>query len=59
MQAPCAYCLDGINGIGPKTVEQLFSTFKSLDGIKKATREELISLIGEKKADILLSHFSK
>ena len=51
--------LDGINGIGPKTVEQLFSTFKSLDGIKKATREELISLIGEKKADILLSHFSK
>lgn len=51
--------LDGINGIGPKTVEQLFATFKSLDGIKKATREELISLIGEKKADILLSHFSK
>ncbi len=51
--------LDGINGIGPKTVEQLFSTFKSIDGIKKATREELISLIGEKKADILLSHFSK
>ncbi len=51
--------LDGINGIGPKTVEQLFSTFKSLDGIKKATREEFISLIGEKKADILLSHFSK
>lgn len=51
--------LDGINGIGPKTVEQLFSTFKSLDGINKATREELISLIGEKKADILLSHFSK
>ncbi len=51
--------LDGINGIGPKTVQQLFSTFKSFDGIKKATREELISLIGEKKADILLSHFSK
>jgi len=51
--------LDGINGIGPKTVEQLFATFKSLDGIKKATREELISLIGAKKADILLSHFSK
>lgn len=51
--------LDGINGIGPKTVEQLFSKFKSMDGIKKATREELISLIGEKKADILLSHFSK
>lgn len=51
--------LDGINGIGPKTVEQLFSTFKSIDVIKKATREELISLIGEKKADILLSHFSK
>ena len=51
--------LDGINGIGPKTVEQLFSTFKSIDGIKNATRKELISLIGEKKADILLSHFSK
>lgn len=51
--------LDGINGIGPKTVEQLFSTLKSIDGIKKATREELILLIGEKKADILLSHFSK
>lgn len=51
--------LDGIIGIGPKTVEQLFSTFKSIDGIKNATRKELISLIGEKKADILLSHFSK
>ena len=51
--------LDGINGIGPKTVEHLFSIFKSIDGIKKSTREELISLIGEKKADILLSHFSK
>ncbi|BDX37538.1 UvrABC system protein C [Tenuifilaceae bacterium CYCD] len=51
--------LDGINGIGPKTVEQLFATFKSIDGIRKATREELISLIGAKKADILLSNFSK
>lgn len=51
--------LDSIKGIGPKTVEQLFSTFKSIDSIKKATREELISLIGEKKADTLLSHFSK
>jgi excinuclease ABC subunit C len=50
---------DGILGIGPKTVELLFTTFRSIDNIKKASREELISLIGEKKADILLSHFSK
>jgi len=51
--------LEGIVGIGPKTVELLFSTFRSIDNIKNASREELISLIGEKKADLLLSHFSK
>lgn len=51
--------LEGIVGIGPKTVELLFSTFRSIDNIKNASREELISLIGEKKAEILLSHFRK
>ncbi len=42
--------LDNIPGIGPKSVEKLFVTFKSLSGIKNASIKELKDVIGEHKA---------
>jgi excinuclease ABC subunit C len=42
--------LDDIRGIGPKTVELLISHFGSVKKVKKAKKEELVSLIGESKA---------
>ncbi|MGE0078385.1 MAG: excinuclease ABC subunit UvrC [Bacteroidales bacterium] len=51
--------LDGIKGIGPKSVKLLFSQFKSLDSILNASQEELVNVIGENKANILIRHFNK
>ena len=43
--------LEGIPGIGKKTADKLLAHFKSVKKVKEATREELVSLIGEKAAD--------
>lgn len=47
--------LDHIVGIGPKTKELLLLHFKSVQKIKQANPTLLASLIGEKKATILLA----
>jgi len=47
--------LDNIKGIGEKTKEILLLSFGSLEAIKKSDRQQLITLIGRKKTDILLS----
>lgn len=39
-----------VPGIGPKTIEKLFARFKSLDGIKDASLDELSQEIGRAKA---------
>lgn len=39
--------LDEIDGIGTKTIEKLISHFGSIKKIKEATKQELISLVGE------------
>jgi len=49
--------LDDINGIGPKTKEALLQKYKTINKIKGADIEELTSLIGKNKADILLNYF--
>jgi excinuclease ABC subunit C len=49
--------LDGIEGIGPKTVELLLSHFKSVDAIKTASNEELEKLVGKAKALVLHTYF--
>lgn len=46
--------LDKINGIGPKTITLLISHFGSVKQIKTAKKEDLIKLIGEKKAKKIL-----
>ncbi len=48
--------LDGIEGIGPKTVELLLGTFKSMEAINVASKEELEPIIGKAKAAII-THF--
>lgn len=45
--------LDDIPGIGPKTRLALLKKFKSVSGIQQASRDDLESLIGAHKADII------
>ncbi|WP_329904598.1 excinuclease ABC subunit UvrC [Porphyromonas pogonae] len=45
--------LDYIKGIGPKTKDQLLSTFKSVQRLTKATEEEIIAVAGKAKGQII------
>ncbi|MCK9208902.1 MAG: excinuclease ABC subunit UvrC [Salinivirgaceae bacterium] len=49
--------LDQIGGIGPKTIEQLLTHFKSTDGVKKATVKELESLLGKAKTALVWKYY--
>ncbi|MFN5422152.1 MAG: excinuclease ABC subunit UvrC [bacterium] len=51
--------LEEIEGIGKKTVAELLLTFRSVKNIKKASREDLAVVIGNKKAEILSEYFKK
>lgn len=51
--------LESINGIGTKTATELLTHFKSINNIKKASEEELISVVGSKKASIIIEYFLK
>ena len=51
--------LDDIKGIGPKTKEQLLSSFKSVSNIKVAALEEIATHIGSSKARIVYEFFHK
>ena len=51
--------LEGIPGIGETTFKKLMSTFKSLSGIKKASKEALENCVGKAKAKVLLDHFGE
>jgi excinuclease ABC subunit C len=48
--------LDEIPGIGPKTIELLYHQFGSLSGIKEASPEMVMELIGAKKYEVLIQH---
>lgn len=47
-----------IDGIGPKTAEELLIHFKSINNIKHASLEALSDRIGVKKAQLILAHFN-
>jgi excinuclease ABC subunit C len=51
--------LDQINGIGPKTKEELLKYFGSVDKIRDASKEQLEMIAGLSKATILWKHFRK
>jgi len=50
--------LDEIAGVGPRRRKRLLTTFGSLAGVRRATREELIAAVGAKCADAVLAHFA-
>ena len=53
--------LDEINGIGPKTKELLIHHYKSIKRLQEAIKNneynELITLVGNSRAEILIKHF--
>lgn len=51
----------GIRYIGETTAKNLAETFKNIDNLKSATREELLNTaeVGEKLADSIISYFAK
>jgi excinuclease ABC subunit C len=50
--------LDTIPNIGPRRRKALLTTFGSLAGVRRATREELARVVGTKTADAVLAHFA-
>ena len=50
--------LDEIAGIGPRRRKMLLTAFGSLAGVRRATREELMRVVGAKSADAVLAHFA-
>lgn len=51
--------LDGIPGVGPRRRRTLLRRFGSLAGVRRATREELVPVVGERCADAVLAHFTR
>jgi excinuclease ABC subunit C len=50
--------LDAIAGIGPRRRKTLLTAFGSVAGVRRATREELVRVVGVKCADAVLAHFA-
>ncbi len=50
--------LDEIAGVGPRRRKALLTTFGSLAAVRRATREELVAVVGAKCADAVLAHFA-
>ena len=51
--------LEDIKGIGKTTAHLLLNKYKSVSRIKTVAASELISLVGEKKANLIFSYFNK
>src|SRR5437588_9484 len=50
--------LDHVPGIGPRRRRTLLTTFGSVAGVRRATREELAAVVGAKTADAVLAFFA-
>lgn len=50
--------LDAVPGIGPRRRRTLLTTFGSLAGVRRASREELVAAVGAKVADAVLAFFA-
>lgn len=50
--------LDDVPGVGPRRRKQLLTTFGSLAGVRRASREELERVVGAKAARAVIDHFS-
>jgi excinuclease ABC subunit C len=49
--------LDDVPGIGPRRRRALLQRFGSLAGVRRASREELTSVVGARAAAAVLAHF--
>ena len=50
--------LDDIPGIGPRRRKALLAKFGSVAGVRRATREDLIALVGPRCADRVLAYYA-
>ena len=50
--------LENIKGLGPSSITALLKKFKSIKKIKEQSFENLVEIIGEKKASLLIETFS-
>jgi excinuclease ABC subunit C len=50
--------LDSVPGIGPRRRRALLVAFGSLAGVRRASREELMRIVGAKTADAVLGYFA-
>jgi excinuclease ABC subunit C len=50
--------IDTIAGVGPRRRKALLTAFGSVAGVRRATREELMRVVGAKCADAVLAHFA-
>ena len=51
--------LDEVPGIGPRRRRALLTTFGSLAGVRRATREELDAVVGPKAAAAVIDYFAR
>ncbi|RLZ12044.1 excinuclease ABC subunit UvrC [Faecalibacter macacae] len=50
--------LDDIPGVGPQTIKELLTNFKTVQKIKSASLEELTNIIGKSRAEKIKAYFS-
>lgn len=51
--------VDEILGVGPRRRKALLTAFGSVAGIRRATREDLVRVVGARCADAVLAHFDQ
>jgi len=51
--------LDDVPGVGPRRRRALLTTFGSLAGVRRATREELAAVVGPKAAAQVIDYFAR
>jgi excinuclease ABC subunit C len=50
--------IDEIGGVGARRRKALLTAFGSVAGVRRATREDLVRVVGRKCADAVLAHFA-
>jgi excinuclease ABC subunit C len=51
--------LDRVPGVGPRRRRALLTRFGSLAGVRRATREELATVVGPKAAAVIIDYFAR
>jgi excinuclease ABC subunit C len=51
--------IDEIAGVGPRRRKALLTAFGSVAGVRRATREDLVRVVGARCADAVLAHFAR